>query len=102
MPSHLDRWNAWSQLVLRVNQYDGAPSPNNAKDNEEREPTAGHLLRNHIHREQCHQSSGSGAKAAVAAEIEVIATEGRVVAVHIVMFGGSLCAQLQYFLLWLH
>ena len=24
MPSHLDRWNAWSQLVLRVNQYDGA------------------------------------------------------------------------------
>ena len=32
----------------------------------------------------------------------MIATEGRVVAVHIVMFGGSLCAQLQYFLLWLH
>ncbi len=29
MPSHLDRWNAWSQLVLRVNQYDGASDSNN-------------------------------------------------------------------------
>jgi hypothetical protein len=28
MPSHLDRWNAWSQLVLRVNQYDGASDSN--------------------------------------------------------------------------
>jgi hypothetical protein len=24
MSSHLDRWKAWSQLVLRLNQYDGA------------------------------------------------------------------------------
>ncbi len=24
MPSRLDRWKAWSQLVLRLNQYDGA------------------------------------------------------------------------------
>ncbi len=24
MPSRLDRWRAWSQLVLRLNQYDGA------------------------------------------------------------------------------
>ncbi len=24
MPSHFDRWKAWSQLVLRVNQYNGA------------------------------------------------------------------------------
>ncbi len=23
MPSRFDRWKAWSQLVLRVNQYDG-------------------------------------------------------------------------------
>ena len=30
----------------------------------------------------------SGAKAAVAADIEVIATEGRVAAVHIVVLGG--------------
>ena len=31
MPSHLDRWKAWSQLVLRVNQYDG-PSDSNKKN----------------------------------------------------------------------
>ena len=28
MPSHLDRWKAWSQLVFRVNQYDGASDSN--------------------------------------------------------------------------
>ena len=28
MPSHFNRWKAWSQLVLRVNQYDGASDSN--------------------------------------------------------------------------
>ena len=28
MPSHLDRWKAWSQLVFRVNQYNGASDSN--------------------------------------------------------------------------
>ena len=28
MPSRFDRWKAWSQLVLRVNQYDGASDSN--------------------------------------------------------------------------
>jgi len=28
MPSRFDRWKAWSQLVLRVNQYDGASVSN--------------------------------------------------------------------------
>ncbi len=31
MPSHFNRWKAWSQLVLRVNQYDGASDSNNKK-----------------------------------------------------------------------
>ena len=28
MPSRFDRWKAWPQLVLRVNQYDGASDSN--------------------------------------------------------------------------
>ena len=28
MPSRFDRWKAWSQLVLRVNQYYGASDSN--------------------------------------------------------------------------